>query len=78
VRASVNVTAPPYNGSGSVTTIACTVKVDHAMLTGLLGARRALSIKRYDRWLVNIHAEYLEGAPAVSTTARVSNRREAD
>jgi protoporphyrinogen oxidase len=39
---------------------------DHAMATGLLGARTALSIKRYDPWLVNIDAEYLEGAPAAT------------
>jgi protoporphyrinogen oxidase len=35
---------------------------DHAMATGLLAARTALGIYRYDPWLVNIDAEYHEGA----------------
>jgi hypothetical protein len=33
---------------------------DHAMATGLLAARTALGIQRYDPWLVNIDAEYHE------------------
>jgi protoporphyrinogen oxidase len=37
---------------------------DHAMATGLLAARTALGLHRYDPWLVNIDAEYHEGAPA--------------
>lgn len=38
---------------------------DHAMATGLLAARTALGVQRYDPWLVNIDAEYHEAAPAV-------------
>ena len=34
---------------------------DHAMATGLLAARTALGIERFDPWLVNIDAEYHEG-----------------
>jgi protoporphyrinogen oxidase len=37
---------------------------DHAMATGLLAARTALDIGRYDPWLVNIDAEYHEAGPA--------------
>ena len=37
---------------------------DHAMMTGLLAARTALGLKRYDPWLVNIDAEYHEAGPA--------------
>ncbi|MGH7781252.1 MAG: NAD(P)-binding protein [Candidatus Binataceae bacterium] len=37
---------------------------DHAMATGMLAARTALGIRRYDPWLVNIEAEYHEGSPA--------------
>jgi protoporphyrinogen oxidase len=37
---------------------------DHAMATGLLAARTALGLKRFDPWLVNIDAEYHEAAPA--------------
>jgi protoporphyrinogen oxidase len=37
---------------------------DHAMATGLLAARSVLGLRRYDPWLVNIDAEYHEGAPA--------------
>ena len=33
---------------------------DHAMATGLLAARRALGLHRFDPWLVNIDAEYHE------------------
>jgi protoporphyrinogen oxidase len=36
---------------------------DHAIATGLLAARTALGIKRFDPWLVNIDAEYHEGTP---------------
>jgi protoporphyrinogen oxidase len=41
---------------------------DHAIATGLMAARRALGIGRFDPWLVNIDAEYQEAAtqPAVS------------
>jgi protoporphyrinogen oxidase len=35
---------------------------DHAMYTGLLAARTVLGQGRYDPWLVNIDAEYHEGA----------------
>jgi len=34
---------------------------DHAIATGLLSARRALGLGRYDPWLVNIDAVYHEG-----------------
>ena len=37
---------------------------DHAMATGLLAARTALGLHRFDPWLVNIDAEYQEDAPA--------------
>ena len=37
---------------------------DHAMATGLLAARTALGLRRYDPWLVNIDAEYHEAGPA--------------
>jgi len=37
---------------------------DHAIATGLLAARTALGLGRFDPWLVNIDAEYHEGAPA--------------
>ncbi len=33
---------------------------DHAMATGLLAARTALGVAKYDPWLVNIDAEYHE------------------
>ncbi|HYR87066.1 MAG TPA: FAD-dependent oxidoreductase [Terriglobia bacterium] len=33
---------------------------DHAIATGLLAARRALGLGKFDPWLVNIDAEYLE------------------
>jgi UDP-galactopyranose mutase len=36
---------------------------DHAMATGLLAARTALDIGRYDPWRVNIDAEYHESGP---------------
>ncbi|MGE3932717.1 MAG: NAD(P)/FAD-dependent oxidoreductase [Rhodospirillaceae bacterium] len=42
---------------------------DHAMMTGLLAARTALGVRRYDPWLVNIDAEYQEDAPAPSELA---------
>jgi protoporphyrinogen oxidase len=35
---------------------------DHAIATGLLAARTALGLQRLDPWLVNIDAEYHEGA----------------
>lgn len=37
---------------------------DHAMATGLLAARTALGLGRYDPWLVNIDGEYHEGGAA--------------
>ena len=37
---------------------------DHAMATGLLAARTALGLGRFDPWLVNIDAEYQESGPA--------------
>ena len=37
---------------------------DHAMATGLLAARTALGLRRFDPWLVNIDAEYHEAGPA--------------
>jgi protoporphyrinogen oxidase len=37
---------------------------DHAMATGLLAARTALDIGRFDPWRVNIDAEYHEGGAA--------------
>jgi len=37
---------------------------DHAIMTGLLAARTAMGVGRYDPWLVNNEAEYLENAPA--------------
>ena len=33
---------------------------DHAIATGLLAARTALGLAKFDPWLVNIDAEYLE------------------
>lgn len=36
---------------------------DHAMATGLLGARTVMGLGRFDPWLVNIDAEYQESAP---------------
>ena len=33
---------------------------DHAIATGLLAARSALGLGKFDPWLVNIDAEYLE------------------
>ena len=39
---------------------------DHAIATGLLAARTALGFGKYDPWLVNIDAEYLEGGEARS------------
>jgi protoporphyrinogen oxidase len=38
---------------------------DHAMATGLLAARTALGLGRFDPWLVNIDAEYHEAGAAV-------------
>jgi protoporphyrinogen oxidase len=35
---------------------------DHAMATGLLAARTALGLARFDPWMVNIDAEYIEAA----------------
>jgi len=46
---------------------------DHAMATGLLAARTALGIQRFDPWLVNIDAEYHEGVPAHAAVAGVTN-----
>jgi protoporphyrinogen oxidase len=37
---------------------------DHAIATGLLAARTALGIQKFDPWLINIDAEYHENAPA--------------
>ena len=36
---------------------------DHAMATGLLAARTALGVAKYDPWMVNIDAEYHEQGP---------------
>jgi protoporphyrinogen oxidase len=36
---------------------------DHAMATGLLAARTALGVAKYDPWMVNIDAEYHEHGP---------------
>jgi protoporphyrinogen oxidase len=44
---------------------------DHAMATGLLAARTALGVQRFDPWLVNIDAEYHERAPAHEALAGV-------
>jgi protoporphyrinogen oxidase len=38
---------------------------DHAMATGLLAARTALGLRRFDPWLVNIDAEYHEAGSAL-------------
>jgi protoporphyrinogen oxidase len=38
---------------------------DHAMATGLLAARTALDIGRFDPWCVNIDAEYHENSPGL-------------
>ena len=38
---------------------------DHAIATGLLAARTALGLKRFDPWRVNIDAEYQELGPAL-------------
>jgi protoporphyrinogen oxidase len=37
---------------------------DHAMATGLLAARTALGLGRFDPWLVNVDGEYHEGGEA--------------
>ena len=37
---------------------------DHAIATGMFAARTALGLGSYDPWLVNIDAEYHEGAIA--------------
>lgn len=37
---------------------------DHAMATGMLAARTALGLQRFDPWLVNIDGEYHESAPS--------------
>lgn len=37
---------------------------DHAMMTGILAARTALGVGRFDPWAVNVDAEYHEGGPA--------------
>ncbi len=37
---------------------------DHAMATGLLAARTALGLQRFNPWCVNIDAEYYEDSPA--------------
>jgi protoporphyrinogen oxidase len=50
---------------------------DHAMATGLLAARTALGLQRFDPWLVNIDAEYHEEAPARSALAELRVRNEA-
>ena len=42
---------------------------DHAIATGLLAARTALGIQRFDPWLVNIDAEYHEDGPTRATLA---------
>jgi hypothetical protein len=36
---------------------------DHAIYTGLLAARRALGLGRYDPWLINNNVEYHEALP---------------
>jgi len=46
---------------------------DHAIATGLLAARTALGIKRFDPWLVNIDAEYHEAAAAMSQSGQPIN-----
>ena len=38
---------------------------DHAMATGLLAARTALGLRRYDPWRINIDAEYHESGSAI-------------
>ena len=38
---------------------------DHAMATGLLAARTAIGLKKFDPWRVNIDAEYHESGPTV-------------
>jgi protoporphyrinogen oxidase len=43
---------------------------DHAIATGLLAARTALGLGRYDPWLVNIDAEYHEAGEAHRPTPR--------
>jgi protoporphyrinogen oxidase len=45
---------------------------DHAMATGLLAARTALGVQRFDPWLVNIDAEYHESAPIAPVTKSLS------
>ena len=37
---------------------------DHAMATGLLAARTALGVAKFDPWSVNIDAEYAEDGRA--------------
>jgi protoporphyrinogen oxidase len=46
---------------------------DHAMATGLLAARTALGVQRFNPWLVNIDAEYHECAPAHAALADVTS-----
>jgi protoporphyrinogen oxidase len=45
---------------------------DHAIATGLLAARTALGVQRFDPWLVNIDAEYHEYGPAHRAPAGVT------
>jgi protoporphyrinogen oxidase len=41
---------------------------DHAMATGIMAARTALGLGRFDPWQVNIDGVYQEGGPAPSTS----------
>lgn len=43
---------------------------DHAMATGMLAARTALGLGRFDPWRVNIDAEYQEGSSVQHEPAR--------
>jgi protoporphyrinogen oxidase len=50
---------------------------DHAMATGMLAARTALGLGRFDPWLVNIDAEYHEAGPAAAAAPEPSRRTKA-
>jgi protoporphyrinogen oxidase len=47
---------------------------DHAMATGLLAARTALGLGKFDPWNVNIDGEYHEAADAFSESAESDDR----
>jgi protoporphyrinogen oxidase len=45
---------------------------DHAIATGMLAARTALGVRRFDPWLINIDAEYQEDSFGAAQPARLA------